>query len=493
MGARFKPHAHPYLETYASAWQPKNKFSEFLKQERRLMQIELTPTERSFAANFIRDFSAPYQTQQPTGTRTNWRTKHRRLSDPPIRAHLEQRYWLGTKAAWYPVFYNLDVDHPTSDTTRRIFDRLDRHGIGESQRALMTSPSYRQHGNFRIYLRLEYHEKTPTHRLGYKALSRAFGDLCEIYPQKRRKDRLPCGHKQDLINEETGQVLDRLTWEQEFHFLLKLDPTAIENLPHQPTLFEPPLEASDAAHTWKPRGDAANLIQHGLQQHGTRSEAQYEILNFIWRSNWQPDDAAAFVKHWIRTRHNGYSKTAAQGNWREINAHIDRQVAWLWERPLLPDTPHGLGAALTRDDLVFAAKTFYGDPVRQKQLAALCAYYRPRSRHDWVFVPAHVWREQIASNRTYLNFINEIEQKGLLKANKQYRVGEHSRSYQLALPATSEPPLQHDDRHIDNFYEALDAACTSRREIAELTGIHERTMRRYFSDRTKRTSYITVI
>jgi hypothetical protein len=274
--------------------------------------------------------------------------------------------------------------------------------------------------------------------------------------------------------------------------LLKLDATAIENLPHQPTLFEPPVEASDAAHTWKPRGDAADLIREGLQQDGTRAAAQYEILNFIWRSNWQPDDAAAFVKHWIRTRHNGYSKTAAQGNWREINAHIDRQVAWLWERPLLPDTPHGLSAAITRDDLVFAAKTFYGDPVRQKQLAALCAYYRPRSRHDWVFVPAHVWREQIASNRTYLNFINEIEQKGLLKANKQYRVGEHSRSYQLALPATSEPPLQHDDRHIDNFYEALDAACSSRREIAELTGIHERTMRRYFSDRTKRTSYITV-
>jgi hypothetical protein len=452
------------------------------------MHQPLTPAEKLFAQNFIRDFSAPYAIQQPTGYRRNWRTKHKPLSDPLIRAHLNGDYWLGTKAAWYPVFHNLDIDHPDSERTQRIFDRLDQHGIGESQRAIMTTPSYKQHGNFRIYLRLEYKERQATWRLGNEALTRAFADLAEIYPQRQRKDRLPCGRRQDLISEQTGQVLSDLTWEQELHFLLKLDPTPIENLPRQQTLFEPELEAADNPRTWTPRGNVADLIREGLQQHGTRTEAQYELLNFLWRSNWQPADAIAFAKRWLRAKSNGFSTTVAQGDWHEISRHLEVQAGWLWARPVLPDTPHSLQGALTRADLELAARVFHGDVVRQKQLVALCAYYRPRSRHEFVFVPAWVWREEIASVRTYQSFVADLEQRGLLQSNRHYRVGEHSRRFKLNLPATSEPPLQRDSRHTTNFYDALDLAY-SRREIAALTGINERTIRRHFPDRTKGTPY----
>jgi hypothetical protein len=446
------------------------------------MHQPLTPAEKLFAQNFIRDFSAPYAIQQPTGYRRDWRTKHRPLSDPPIHAHLNGDYWLATKAAWYPVFHNLDIDHPDSERTQRIFDRLDQHGIGEHQRAIMTTPSYNKSGNFRIYLRLEYKERQATWRLGNETLTRAFADLAEIYPQRRRKDRLPCGRRQDLISETTGQVLSNLTWEQELHFLLKLDPTPIEKLPRQQTLFEPELIAKDDARTWTPRGDVAELIQHGLQQHGTRAAAQFEILNFLWRSNWQPADAARFVKKWIQARHNGFSTEVNRGRRHEIDRHIEAQVGSIWERPLLPDTPHGLDAAITRADLELAARAFHGDVVRQKQFINLAAYYRPRSRHEYVFIPAHVWRESIASVRTYQSFIADLESKGLLQSNRHYRVGEHSRRFKLNLPTTSEPPLQRDSRHVSDFYEAL-ALAYSRRDLIALTGINERTIRRHFADK----------
>jgi hypothetical protein len=440
----------------------------------------LSLPEKAFAKTFIRDFSSPYAIQQPEGNRTNWRTKYKSVSDPLIRAHLEQQYWLGTKAPWYPTFFNLDIDRPDKKTLDSIYIRLEAYDIGESQRALMTTPSYKQSGNFRIYLRLEYNDRLPTWQLGYDALNFAFGDLCEVYPQKRRKDRLPCGRAQDLIVD--NEVLSNLTWEQELHYLQKLDPVPIEKLPRQPLLNFTEEPNTEKPKTWTPRADVAQLLKDGLEAHGTRHEAQFYILNDMWRSNWQPQDAAASVKNWIRRHHNGFSKAAAAGRWREIHAEIDRQVAWIWARPqtLLPDTPHGLNLAITKTDLQFAAELFKGNVVRQKQLINLISYIRPRQHHQWVFVPAWVWREEIASKDTYKKLVAELEGKGILAVNNSYRVGHYSRRFKLNLPATSEQPVSKDNRNITDFYDALWTAHGSIKEIAEATGIDRTTIWRHF-------------
>ncbi len=438
--------------------------------------------EKTFAQNFIRDYSSPYATQQPTGHRTNWRTKYHKISDPLINAHLRGDYWLGTKAAWYPTYFNLDFDQPTYETLEKLNDRLTRLNINENQYLKMSSPSYAKSGNFRLYLKLEYSERTPTHKLGFTALQNTFGDICEIYPQKRRKDRLPCGLNQDIISDYG--VLSHLTWQEELHYLLKIDATPIENLPRQPLLFDldSPIEQGDKVKNWKPRKEIVDLITHGLQAQSTRHFSQYEILNFLWRSNWLPNDAATFTKRWIKTKHNGFSKDATAARWLSIYGEIERQTAWIWARSriLLPDTPHGLNAAITKADLEFTAELFKADAVRQKQFLNLISYVRPRQHHEWVFIPRHVWREDVAGSRTYKSLIADLEDKKILESNNSYRVGEYSKRFKLKLPQTNEQPLAFDGRNNTDFYDALWTAHGSIREIAEATGIDRTTIWRHF-------------
>jgi hypothetical protein len=446
------------------------------------MTTLLTP-EKIYTQNFIRDFSSPYATQQPTGHRTNWRTKYHKVSDPLIKAHLDQQYWLGTKAAWYPTYFNLDFDHPTPETLEKLNDRLTRLNIDENQFLKMTSPSYAKSKNFRLYLKLEYSERTPTHKLGFTALKNAFGDICEIYPQKRRKDRLPCGRDQDIISDYG--VLSHLSWQEELHYLLKIDPTPIEQLPQETFLFDLtaiPNDPKDKVKNWKPRKEIVELITHGLQAHSTRHFSQYEILNYLWRSNFLPTEAATFTKRWVRTHHNGFSKDATAARWSSINAEIERQTGWVWARDntLMPDTPHGLNAAVTRADLEFTAELFKADAVRQKQFLNLISYVRPRQHHEWVFIPAWVWREDVASWKTKDRLIEILEEKGILESNNSYRVEHYSRRFKLKLPQTNEQPLAIDERNVTDFYDALWTAHDSIREIAEATGIDRTTIWRHF-------------
>ncbi len=439
-----------------------------------MSQIQLSLPEKQFAQSFIRDFSSPYAIQQPE---THWKTKYKPISDPLIRAHLAQDYWIATKAAWYPLFFNLDIDRPKSETLEKIYNKLEFFNISESQRALMSTPSYQKTGNFRIYLKLEYNNRPVTWKLGYEALNNTFGELCEIYPQKRRKDRLPLGKNQDLIT-ENGRILNNLSWQEELHYLLKIDPVPIENLPRQPLLAFPEDANAENPKTWALHGEVADLRNEGLTAHATRHESQFLILNDFWRLNFQPQDAAFYVKKWIRHNHNGFSKTVNAGRWKEIHDEIDRQVKWIWARPqtLLPDTPHGLNAAITKSDLKLAAELFKGDAVKQKQLTKLIAYMRPRKRHEWIFVPTWVWQEEVASMHTYKKFIAELEGKGLLESNNSYRVDHYSKKFKLKLPTTSEQPIDIDGRNITDFYEALSTAYNSIREIAEVTGLNRMTI-----------------
>jgi hypothetical protein len=273
-------------------------------------------------------------------------------------------------------------------------------------------------------------------------------------------------------------VLSNLTWQEELHHLLKLDPVPIEQLPRQRLLEFPEESNAEQPKAWTPRGEVAQLRNEGLQAHSTRHEAQFCILNDLWRSNFQPGDAAFCVKKWIRNHHNGFSKDAAAGRWKAINDEIDRQVKWIWARPqtLLPDTPHSLNLALTKSDLDFAAEIFKGDAVKQKQLINLISYVRPRQRHQWIFIPRHVWSDNVASKDTYKKFIAEIEGKGLLESINSYRVGHYSKRFKLKLPKTNEQPISIDGRNITDFYDALWQAYGSTREIAEATGLNRMTI-----------------
>jgi hypothetical protein len=435
----------------------------------------LTPAERDFSDTLIRGYDSPYAIQFPN---TEWKTRYQTINDKRIQDHLNGRCWLGSKACWYPYSYCLDIDSPTPEILEKIEATFDLYGIKESQRLYVTSPSYQKSGNFRIYFRLEYADSLPTFKLGRTVLERIFSDICEIYPAKRRKDRLPFGKDSHIISD--GVVLSQLTWEQGLHWLKKLDPIDIDVFPRQNIIISP--DAPDAP-AITPTGDVADLIAHGLQNFGTRHKAQYALLNFFWRKSWLPEDAAKQVKKWIRKNHNGFSKEVNQGNWRAIDAEIERQTAWVYSRPQLSDNANNLHKQITKADLLEAAKWFPADVVNQKRYVALVAYVRPRSHHDWVFIPYHVWHA-IAGKHTYQDFVKELEQRGVLESNRQYKTGLFCRRFRLILPESS-LILCEDERNVTNYYDALRVAFNNDpRLIAEAMKIDRTTVWRHLQKKS---------
>lgn len=440
----------------------------------------LSVQEKQYAQTFIRDFKSPHARQQPG---KDWRTYYKNISDPLIQAHLAQHEWLGAKACWYPIFFNLDIDSPTPERIAQIEERLDRFGIGSRKHALVTTPSYQERGNFRVYIRVEHNERPVTWRRGYEAMTGAFGDLAEVYPQKRRKDRLPCGRDQHPIDFD-GRVYSGLSWEERAAHLFRIEATPLDNFPRQPFLFNPHDNTERAA----PTGDAAELLIHGLQAHGTRHTAQLQVLNLLWRTNWQPQDAAQHVKRWLRAKHNGFSKEVSAGRWDFLHKEIDRQVGLVWSRQRLPDSPNNLTAAIHKADLIRAATVFPGDAVRQKQFINLTAFARPRHQHHpWLFISRRLWEEEVASSRTAGGFIAELESKGLLETKRHYLPGEFSRRYKLKLPKTNDTPIISDERNATNYYEALRFGFNDDlRVIRELTGLSQPTFWRHFQSGERR-------
>jgi hypothetical protein len=268
--------------------------------------------------------------------------------------------------------------------------------------------------------------------------------------------------------------------------LLKVDPTPIESLPRQLPLIDQPPDERDRARWWTLRGTARELYEQGLQGAGTRHEAQMILLRDLWRQNCFQQDAARIVRQWMRAKHNGFSKTAKAGRWREVDAEIERQAAFIWATPqTLPDATHNLHGRSTKADLMFAAKLFPSDAVRQKQFFNLASFCRARKQHEWIFISWRIWHEEIASNRTYQKFQQQLEEKGVMRSIPYYKAGEFSRKYQLDLPQTDERPLIKDERNVEDYFEALKTAFNWQ-EIAELTRLPSKTMYRNIGTKIER-------
>ena len=102
---------------------------------------------------------------------------------------------------------------------------------------------------------------------------------------------------------------------------------------------------------------------------------------------------------------------------------------------------------------------------------------RPRSHHDYVYVPARIWREEIANDRTYHAFLKDLEEKRLLESVMSYRCVKevpelgYSRKFKLYLPDTIKEPIGQDNRNEQDYYQAMLLGMGSVREAIELTGV----------------------
>lgn len=429
------------------------------------------PDFPEYKDSFVRDYSGPYAIQWP-GKR--WSTRSRPVSDPLIWAHLEGTYWLGTKAPWYPRFAYVDLDDPDEATLDRVTATL---GLSEGQYHVCTSPSYPETGNVHLIFAPRYRGKPATKKLIRTILgSRVRRSGGELYPQTRRKFRLPFGRDQYILDVLDGKLCAPLPygWREALQWVFKLEPLALERFPHQMDLRL----AAPTAH-WTRRKEAEELLEHGLPGPGTRHDACLTLAIYFFRLNWDISDTRAKLKWWMKTRHHRFSKEVNRGRWWVVHREIDEIASWVYEtygrRKVYPDTTHNIEGWITPKDMQFIGEVFPGSVVNQRRLFKLISYYRPRSVYPWVFIPRWRWFE-IANDRHYLAFRAELENRGLLDGDHRYKIGEFSKRFRLHLPAaTSVDRISEDSRAIQAFGTAALRVFGSVRGVLEALRLPRRT------------------
>ena len=177
---------------------------------------ECDPEQKLYVQTFVRNYGKPYGLQRPGGS---WTTRDKYVSDRLVSGHLAQKYWVAKATAFYPDFFYLDFDGrlpmpPIKDTDAhtgrakrrtdhsieaRVAAAVERLELNTGQYYIMSSPSHEEDGSCHLVLRLEHRGEMPVHKYGYAVLRRLVSDLCEIYPQEKRKFRLPFGRSQFLI------------------------------------------------------------------------------------------------------------------------------------------------------------------------------------------------------------------------------------------------------------------------------------------------------
>lgn len=430
-----------------------------------------------YKVSFVRDYSGPYAIQWP-GKR--WSTRSRKVSDPLIRAHLDGTYWVATKAPWYPRFAYVDLDHPDEATLEGVVGAL---GLSEGQYHVCTSPSFPDTGNVHLIFAPRYREQPATKKLIHTILkSRVQHAGAELYPQTRRKFRLPFGRDQSLLDVVDGLICAPLPygWKEALQWVSRLEPLALEQFPHQLEL-----RLSSPAHHWAKRKDAETLLEHGLLSPGTRHDACLTLAIYFFRLNWDISDTRAKLKRWIKTHHNGFSKEVNRGRWKVVRGEID-QIYWVYDKygrgAVYPDTTHNIEAWITPKDMAFIGEVFPGSVVNQRRLFKLISYYRPRSVYPWVFIPRWRWF-QIANDRHYQAFRADLENRGLLESNHEYQVGQFSKRFRLRLPpATSLDRIEEEYRAIHDFSEAALRAFGGVREVRDALRISRLAVWRLFRE-----------
>lgn len=433
---------------------------------------------RTYWNSFVRSRDGPFAIQHPG---REWATRSKKISDPLVRdGHLSGKYWLALKAPWYPRYGFFDIDCPNVRRLQMVIEKLN---LTDGQYLKCTSPSWRKDGSIHIQFKPRYHDEPVTQKLLLTILKPVTDELgIELYPQIRRKFRLPYGRDQYIIDDESGRPRDDLSWNDSLYWSEKIDPLELSEISgHQLQL---PFPAAGFPCDWHRAEYVHALLEYGLQAPNTRHEACFTLAQHFYRSNLDPADAEHKIRRWIRHKHNGYSRTIKAGNWRIVYAEISRQINWVWDHygrsKIYPDTTHNLEGWVTGDDLKFITQIFPGDIVNQKRLFKLLLYYRPRQHHDWVFVSWRQWT-RIASEHNYIDFRARLVEIGLLECNHTYRHVEsqpgasYPKRFRLNVQRVSASNmLKNDGRACQDYFQALNLILTGVSVQAEFTGIDRR-------------------
>ena len=356
----------------------------------------------------------------------DWRTKNKPLADPAIQAHLNGTYAVAGLGQWYPQYAAIDLDSVPFERVLSIREEL---GLNDSNSTIYNSESPDSH---HIFFRPAYKEQPPT----LKLLNTTLKDFCaargiEIYPQKNRAFRLPFGPKQKPIFQDGG-TLDTL--DQKLYWFNKLDEFDLATVPRTQGQLDLIIPGSMVAST---KRIGLELLEHGLQSPGSRNFAQFEVLYALWRQNVPVNDAINIVWRWIQTRHNGFSRDIVRHP-RKVAEEIKRQAAIIYSRydlsKTFPDTTHNsTNGYISKYDLQECIKASRGNMPRLKFMTELIRYCYPRRHRAAVQVHTDKLIDW-SSKRTYLNWLTELEDAGIIERSTGYQVGAMAKAIKIKWP-----------------------------------------------------------
>jgi hypothetical protein len=379
----------------------------------------------------------------------SWKTIKRSLDDETIKAHLKGLYSVGVLGRWYPGFSLLDFDERGINEVEELRQDM---GLNEENSMLCKSESP---NSYHLIFKPSYKGEPPTLRLLNMILSpygKRFG--IEVYPKKSKTIRLPFGPTQRCLDH--GYYFLNDWWDKNYWFH-KLDDLELSDLNHQ-------MIADLRINSMYPEKgtlkEGEELLEHGLQLPGTRHEAQFKILYYLWRNNIHPETAKQRVWGWIKKKHNGFSKEFNRGHFQIIQDEIAKQAAHIWGKyelkNIYPDSTHNShDGFITKRDIENIVRKVNASRPRMKFLFYLVKYSYPRQQKSFISIHSSKLASW-AGLRTYQKYLDELAGDGIVNRGKSYMPGRFSKD--LKLNWKFQDPSQavlYEGRAVDTFEDTV--------------------------------------
>jgi len=354
----------------------------------------------------------------------SWKTKKKPLSDRAIKAHLNGQYYVGVLGKWYPSFSILDIDERDENKVEEIREAI---GLDTNNSMKLSSESP---NSYHLLVRVAYNGKPPTIRLLNEVL-KPFGQEkgIEIYPQPNKTIRLPFGKNQKPLDFEYAN-LDG--WKDYLRWFNKLDDFDLREVPNHQLMLDLNIEPVNGKVSDYEEGKF--LYLNGLIEKSSRNDSQFKVLYFLWRNNYALTNAIEMTWQWIKNKHNGYSKEVNSGKWRTIKNEIIRQANWIYSNydlsGVYPDEIHNVYRGyITKADIEKILHISRAGLPMAKFLFNLIKYCYPRRYKTFINIHSNFLREW--SFRNYQKYLDSLQELGVIKRYKSYRVKEFSKSISI--------------------------------------------------------------
>jgi len=350
-----------------------------------------------------------------------WKTKNKPLSDKPIKAHLNGQYYVGVLGKWYPGFAVLDIDGKEKDSAEEIRENFK---LSTDNSMFVTSES---ENSYHILFKPSYNNRPPTIRL-LNEIMKPFANEkgIEIYPQANKPIRLPFGLNQKMLDFEFVG-LDR--WQEKLFWFTKLNDFDLKEIPNQQLSLDLSVKP-DSGYNVSTYEEGKFLYQNGLVEKHSRHDSQFKVLYYIWRHNVPINNAIEMTWYWIKNKHNNNSEQILT-NPQSVKKEIIRQANHTYTKydleRIYPDEIHNVYKGyLTKSDIEKILHISKSGLPMAKFLFNLIKYSYPRRHNVFIKIHSNFLREW--SRRGYQEYIDALQELGIVKRYGSYRVDSYSKS-----------------------------------------------------------------